>query len=65
MVRYGTTENLIGANELIKNVEFNNANKIACLEEIAFKNKWIKKIDLKFFRKKYGNNDYFRYLKKL
>ena len=61
----GTTENLVGATELIKNVEFNNANKIACLEEIAFKNKWIKKIDLKFFRKKYGNNDYFRYLKKL
>lgn len=61
----GTIENLVGATEFIKNVELNNANKIACLEEIAFKNKWLKKIDLKFFRKKYGNTDYFRYLKKL
>ena len=61
----GTIENLVGATEFIKNVEFNNANKIACLEEIALKNKWLKKIDLKFFKKKYGNTDYFRYLKKL
>ena len=61
----GTIENLIRSTDFIKNVEYNNANKIACLEEIAFKNKWIKKIDIKFFRKKYGNTDYFRYLKKL
>ena len=39
----GTIENLVGATEFIKNVELNNANKIVCLEEIAFKNKWLKK----------------------
>ena len=61
----GTMDNLIAATEFIKNVEFNNANKIACLEEIALNNKWIKKIDLKFFKKKYGNTDYFKYLKNL
>ncbi len=61
----GTIENLVGATEFIKNIEFNNAKKIASLEEISLKNKWIKKIDIKFFRKKYGNTDYFRYLKKL
>ena len=61
----GTIENLVGATEFIKNIEFNNAKKIASLEEISLKNKWLKKIDFKFFRKKYGNTDYFRYLKKL
>ena len=61
----GTIENLVGATEFIKNIQFNNAKNIASLEEISLKNKWLKKIDFKFFRKKYGNTDYFKYLKKL
>tara|TARA_B100000767_G_scaffold274583_1_gene308086 strand:+ start:1749 stop:2609 length:861 start_codon:yes stop_codon:yes gene_type:complete len=61
----GTVDSLNRATEFIKNVEHNNAKKIACLEEISLKNKWINKIDLKFFKKKYGNTDYFQYLKKL
>jgi glucose-1-phosphate thymidylyltransferase len=61
----GTLENLTIASNLIKNIEHNNAQKIACLEEIALNNGWIKNIDYKFFKNKYGNTDYFQYLKKL
>ena len=39
--------------------------KIACLEEIAFLNKWIKKKEILNSIKFYGNCEYSKYLKKL
>jgi glucose-1-phosphate thymidylyltransferase len=39
--------------------------KIACLEEIAFYNKWIKRKEIQNSIKFYGNCDYSNYLKKL
>ena len=39
--------------------------KVACLEEIALKNKWISKKHINASIKFYGNCDYSKYLKKL
>ena len=39
--------------------------KIGCLEEIAFKKKWINKILLKSRIKFYGKNEYSEYLNEL
>lgn len=61
----GTFENLEKASSFIKNIEERQGLKVACLEEIALKNKWIKKIDIKKSIKFYGNCDYSNYLKKL
>ena len=39
--------------------------KIACLEEIAYTNRWIKNKQIKSAIKFYGKSDYSNYLKKL
>ena len=39
--------------------------KIACLEEIAFQNKWISKKEIKKSIKFFGNCSYSDYLKKI
>jgi glucose-1-phosphate thymidylyltransferase len=46
-------------------IENRQGLKIACIEEIALNNKWIKKKDLKKSIKFYGNCDYSKYLSKL
>ena len=46
-------------------VENRQGLKIACLEEIAFNKKWIKKNHINDAIKFYGNCDYSKYLKKL
>ena len=46
-------------------IENRQGLKIACLEEIAFNNKWINKKDIKNSIKFYGNCDYSKYLSKL
>ncbi len=61
----GTLESINKASNFVQIVQENNKNLIGCLEEIALKNKWIKKPDYKFFKKKYGNTFYFKYLKNL
>jgi glucose-1-phosphate thymidylyltransferase len=61
----GTFENLEKASSFIRNIEERQGLKVACLEEIALKNKWIKKIDIKKSIKFYGNCNYSSYLKKL
>ena len=43
-------------------VENRQGLKIACIEEIALNNKWIKKKDIKKSIKFYGNCDYSNYL---
>jgi glucose-1-phosphate thymidylyltransferase len=61
----GTLNSLIQAGQFIRSIEDNNFNKIACLEEISLKNNWISKINIKLMKDKYGDTDYFNYLKKL
>tara|TARA_S200000501_G_C20787454_1_gene727885 strand:- start:235 stop:966 length:732 start_codon:yes stop_codon:yes gene_type:complete len=61
----GTFENFTNASNFIYNVEKRQGFKIACLEEIAFNNKWINKIQITKAIKFYGNCDYSRYLKKI
>ena len=46
-------------------IENRQGLKIACLEEIAFNSKWIKKNHIKKAINFYGNCDYSRYLKRL
>ena len=46
-------------------VENRQGVKIACLEEIAYSNKWINKNHIKKSIKFYGNCDYSKYLQKL
>ena len=60
----GTFEDLEKTSELVKNIETRQGLKIACLEEIALINKWIKIRDIKESIKFYGNCEYSEYLKK-
>ena len=46
-------------------IENRQGFKIACIEEIAFLNKWITKKHVKNSIKFYGNCEYSTYLKKL
>ena len=46
-------------------VENRQGLKIACLEEIAFLNKWIRKKEIIKQIKFYGNCEYSNYLKKI
>ena len=39
--------------------------KIGCIEEVAYRNGWLSKKNLKNFSKKYKNNQYGEYLKKI
>ena len=51
--------------ENVSAIENRQGFKIACLEEIAFNNKWIGKKDILKAIQFYGKCDYTNYLKKL
>lgn len=61
----GTLKSLNKASNFVKIIQENNKSLIGCLEEISLRNKWIKKLDYKFLKKKYGETYYFKYLKNL
>jgi len=61
----GTLKSINKASNFVKIIQENNKNLIGCLEEISLKNRWIKKLDYKFFKEKYGESYYFKYLKSL
>ena len=61
----GTVDSLYGATECMRVMEKRTDKKIACIEEIAFLNKWIKKKEIKNQIKFYGNCNYSNYLKKV
>ena len=61
----GSIEDFYSASNFISTIENRQGFKIACLEEIALNNKWIKKIDLIKQISFYGNCDYSKYLKNL
>ena len=61
----GSMEDFYKTTTFVSAIESRQGLKIACLEEIAFNNKWIQKRDLKRSIKFYGNCEYSKYLSKL
>lgn len=61
----GTIDSLVNANDFIKIIEKRQNSKIAALEEIAYKNGWIKHNDLVKIAKQYEKSEYGRYLLKI
>lgn len=57
----GTHESLAEASMFVKTVEKHQHRKIACLEEIAYNNNWISRVDLIYLAGFY-NNQYGKYL---
>ena len=61
----GSIEDFYKTTAFVSSVENRQGLKIACIEEIAFINKWINKIQIKNSIKFYGACEYSEYLKKL
>ena len=61
----GTHDSLLEASSFVQTIEKRQGLKIACLEEIAYDNKWIDKSLLLKESDKYKSNDYGKYLKYL
>ena len=61
----GTAKDLFDASLFVSTIEKRQGLKIACIEEIALRNKWIDKKSIINSIKFYGNCDYSNYLKKL
>tara|TARA_B100002019_G_C21270747_1_gene602114 strand:+ start:1696 stop:2562 length:867 start_codon:yes stop_codon:yes gene_type:complete len=60
----GTFDSLLKASNFISRIQANQKNKIACLEEIAFKNKWISKKQVQDIIN-LSSSSYGNYLKKI
>jgi glucose-1-phosphate thymidylyltransferase len=58
----GTPESLHDAASFVKVIEERTGQKIACLEEVAWRNGWITDSELVELSARYGNNPYGRYL---
>ena len=61
----GTPDRLNDASDFVKAIELRQGTQIACLEEIAYTNKWISKEELLELAKKYSKTEYGRYIKKV
>ena len=61
----GSSENLLAASQFVETIEKRQGYKIACLEEIALRNKWLNRKKLKKNLKKMPENNYKNYLLKL
>ncbi len=61
----GSMDDFYKTSNFVSAIENRQGLKIACLEEIAFNNKWISKEKIKLSIKFYGNCDYSKYLAKL
>ena len=61
----GSIEDFYKTSSFVSSVENIQGFKIACIEEIAFNNKWIKKKDILNAIKFYGSCDYSKYLQNL
>ena len=61
----GSPENLLKAAQFVNIIEERQGLKIACIEEIAFRNKWINKNKLLKISKKINNTNYREYLNKI
>ena len=61
----GSIDDYYDTTSFVSAIEKRQGFKIACLEEIAFRKRWINKKDLLESIKFYGNCDYSKYLKNL
>ncbi|EEX1844482.1 glucose-1-phosphate thymidylyltransferase [Escherichia coli] len=61
----GTHDSLVEASQFIHTIEKRQGMKVACLEEIAFRNGWIGREQLLAQAKLFSKNDYGKYLKVL
>jgi glucose-1-phosphate thymidylyltransferase len=61
----GTAASLQDASTYIRIIEERTGMKVACLEEIAFVQGWIKSSDIQNRINQYRNNSYAKYLGKL
>jgi len=61
----GTHESLLEAAQFVETIEKRQGYKIACLEEIAFNNKWLTKLEVKEFARPMLKNSYGQYLMSL
>ena len=61
----GTLDDFYKTSAFVEVIENRQGLKIACIEEIAFKNKWINSKNIKNAIKFYGNCQYSNYLAKL
>ena len=61
----GSIEDFYKTSAFVSAIENRQGFKIACLEEIAYLNKWISKKEVKSSIKFYGNCEYSNYLKKI
>ena len=61
----GTHDSLLEASNFINTVEKHSGYKVACLEEIAFKMKFINVKKLKELTKPFGDSSYGKYLKSI
>ena len=61
----GTHDSLIEAGQFVQTIEHRQGYKIACLEEIAYNNKWISKEKILEIAKPLLKNGYGKYLMKL
>lgn len=59
----GTHESLVEATNFVKTIEQHQHRKIACLEEIAYFNGWIKKEDVLIAYEEFKKSQYGQYLK--
>lgn len=58
----GTHDSLIEAGQFVQTIEHRQGYKIACLEEIAYNNKWISKEQVLEIAKPLSKNGYGQYL---
>ncbi len=61
----GTHESLLKASSFIEAIEERQGTMIACLEEIAYNNRWISRDDLQSLASKLGHSNYAQYLHQL
>ena len=61
----GSPRSLSDASEFVRVIEERSGLKIACLEEIAYKNEWISQKEFGEAIKKYGPSDYGKYLQEI
>lgn len=61
----GTADGLLDAANLVATVERRQGMKIACLEEVAWRQRWITTADLLDLADRYGKNNYAEYLHRL
>lgn len=61
----GTHESLLNASKFVETIESRQGNKIGCIEEIAFKKKWINRDQLEIRANLFKKSSYGEYLLRL